>query len=76
MIATSRHDAIKRALASATETMHAKGEVQPMIIAHTAHALMAFPLSRMMHSRHHQGITAGMIGAEMRKSVTPAFMSS
>ena len=34
MIDTTRHDAIKRALASATETMHAKGEVQPMIIAH------------------------------------------
>jgi hypothetical protein len=46
--ATSRHDALKRALASAAETIHAKGEVQPMIIAHTANALMAFPLAGMM----------------------------
>jgi hypothetical protein len=45
---TTRHDAIKRALDTATETMHAKGEVQPMIIAHTANALMAFPLAGMM----------------------------
>jgi hypothetical protein len=60
---TTRHEAIERALATATEAMHAKGKVQPMIIAHAANALMAFPL-------------AGMIGREMRKSVTPGFMSS
>jgi hypothetical protein len=56
--------------------MHAKGEVQPMIIAYTANALMAFLLAGMMDSSTTKNITAGMIGTEMRKSVTPGFMSS
>jgi hypothetical protein len=72
---TTRHDAIERALATASETMHAKGEVQPMIIAHTTNTLMAFP-GRHDDSSTTKDITAGMIEAEMRKSVTPAFMSS
>jgi hypothetical protein len=45
--------------------MHAKGEVQPMIIAHTGDTL--FALGDMMRSDQTKDIAAGMIGAEMRK---------
>jgi hypothetical protein len=47
---TTRQAAIDNARHAATEMMHAKGEVEPMIIAHTANALMAFPLAGMMDS--------------------------
>ena len=67
MIDTTRHDAIKRALASATETMDAKGEVQPMIIAHTGDTIFAITLGDMMRSSPTKDIAAGMAGAEMRK---------
>jgi hypothetical protein len=73
---TTRHDAIKRALATATEAMHDKGEVQPMIIAHTDQALMAFPLGGMMDSATTKDAAVKLISAKMRKSVMPAFMSS
>jgi hypothetical protein len=73
---TTRHDAIQRALATATETMHAKGEVQPMIIGQAPGRLLAFPLGDWMETGVGKDIAAGMIGAEMRKSVMPAFMSS
>jgi hypothetical protein len=45
--------------------MHAKGEVQPMIIAHAGHTLFAVTLGDMMHSSQTKDIAAGMIGAEM-----------
>jgi hypothetical protein len=47
--------------------MHAKGEVQPMIIAHTGDTLFAVHLGDMMRSSQTKDIAAGMIGAEMRK---------
>ncbi len=42
---TTRQSAIDNARHVAAEAMHAKGAVEPMIIAHTANALMAFPLT-------------------------------
>jgi hypothetical protein len=60
-------------LAAATEAMRANGEVRPMIIAHTGDTLFAVHLGDMMRSDRTKDIAAGMIGAEMRKSVTPAF---
>ena len=47
--------------------MHAKGEVQPMIIAHTGDTLFAVHLGDMMRSSQTKDIAAGMIGAEMRQ---------
>jgi hypothetical protein len=41
---TTRHDAIQRALAAATETMQAKGEVEPMIIVHAGDTFFAVTL--------------------------------
>jgi hypothetical protein len=38
----SRHDALRNALTTATETMHAKGEVQPMIIGHAGNGVHAW----------------------------------
>jgi hypothetical protein len=46
----SRHDALTNALRTATETMHAKGEVQPMIIGHAGDRVHAWVLGDMMHS--------------------------
>jgi hypothetical protein len=64
---TTRQEAVDRARQIATEAMHAKGEGEPMIIAHTADALMAFPLAGMMDSPTTKDIAAEMIGVKMRE---------
>jgi|tagenome__1003787_1003787.scaffolds.fasta_scaffold18650330_2 hypothetical protein len=46
----SRQDALRNALATATEAMHAKGEVQPMIIGHAGNRVHAWVLGNMMNS--------------------------
>jgi hypothetical protein len=71
---TTRHEAIERALATATEAMHAKGKVQPMIIAHAANALMAFPLAGMMDSPATEDAAAKLIGAKMREHAAHVYV--
>lgn len=64
---TTRQEAIDNARHVATEAMQAEGEVQPIIIAHTKDALVAFPMADAMSSGLLKDIAAKRIGAEMRR---------
>ena len=67
MTTTGRQVAIERALASATEAMHAKRQVQPRVIAHAGDKLLAFHLGDAMESPVKKDLAAEMMGSEMRK---------
>jgi hypothetical protein len=64
---TIRQAAIDNARRVAAEAMQAKGEVQPMIIAHAGGALVAYPLGEAMESVVLKDIAARRIGADMRR---------
>jgi hypothetical protein len=67
MTTTGRQVAIERALASATEAMHAKRQVQPRVIAHAGDKLLAFHLGDAMERPVKKDLAAEMMGSEMRK---------
>lgn len=64
---TTRQAAIDNARRVAAEAMNAKGEVQPMIIAHAGDALVAYPMADAMESVVLKDIASRRIGADMRR---------
>jgi hypothetical protein len=58
---------IDAARSMAAEAMRAKGEVEPMIIAHTGQGLVAYHLAGMMDSPTTKDIAAKMIDVKMHE---------
>jgi hypothetical protein len=62
----TRQEALASALRTATENMHARGEVQPMILSHAGDTLYVFDLGSMINSPVTKDIAADVIGSRMR----------
>jgi hypothetical protein len=71
----TRQEAIDAARSSAAEAMRAKGEVQPMIIAHIGHTLRAYPMADAMgRTDIVKDVAAQVVGAAMRKAGADAYV--